>query len=61
MNENNIDDWVDDKLIECLNLERPKSFFLFAGAGAGKTRSLINVLKEIWARYGSYLKMQNVK
>ncbi|WP_101688926.1 UvrD-helicase domain-containing protein [Dysgonomonas massiliensis] len=59
MNENNIDDWVDDKLIECLNLERPKSFFLFAGAGAGKTRSLINVLKEIWARYGSYLKMQN--
>lgn len=56
---NNIDDWVDNKLVECLNLENPKSFFLFAGAGAGKTRSLINVLREVWTKYGSILEMQN--
>lgn len=59
IDNNNIDDWVDDKLLECLNIEDPKSFFLFAGAGSGKTRSLINILKEIWIRYGSILKMQN--
>lgn len=28
-----------------MNLERPKSFFLFAGAGSGKTRTLVEVLK----------------
>ena len=36
---------VDDEIFSCLNLKRPKSFFLFAGAGSGKTRSLVEVLK----------------
>lgn len=37
-----------DKIIEeCLSLHTPKSFFLFAGAGAGKTRSLVNALQYI--------------
>lgn len=35
----------DDEIYECLNLDHPKSFFLFAGAGSGKTRSLVEVLK----------------
>lgn len=36
---------VDDEIYDCLNLDNPKSFFLFAGAGSGKTRSLVTVLK----------------
>lgn len=36
---------VDDEIYNCLNLDNPRSFFLFAGAGSGKTRSLVEVLK----------------
>jgi DNA helicase II / ATP-dependent DNA helicase PcrA len=36
---------VDDEIYSCLDLDQPKSFFLFAGAGSGKTRSLVEVLK----------------
>jgi len=36
---------VDEEIYSCLNLDDPKSFFLFAGAGSGKTRSLVEVLK----------------
>lgn len=37
---------ADKEIYSCLNLDQPKSFFLFAGAGSGKTRSLVEVLKE---------------
>lgn len=36
---------VGDEIYSCLNLDNPKSFFLFAGAGSGKTRSLVEALK----------------
>jgi len=36
---------VDEEIYSCLNLDNPKSFFLFAGAGSGKTRTLVEVLK----------------
>lgn len=36
---------VDEEIYNCLNLENPKSFFLFAGAGSGKTRTLVDVLR----------------
>ncbi|MCC6543269.1 MAG: ATP-dependent helicase [Nitrospirae bacterium] len=36
---------VDEEIYGCLDLDNPKSFFLFAGAGSGKTRSLVEVLK----------------
>lgn len=36
---------VDDEIYSYLNLDNPKSFFLFAGAGSGKTRSLVEALK----------------
>ncbi|BEE04306.1 UvrD-helicase domain-containing protein [Aeromonas veronii] len=35
---------VDDEVYSCLDLDNPKSFFLFAGAGSGKTRTLVEVL-----------------
>jgi len=37
---------VDDEIYSCLSLENPKSFFLFAGAGSGKTGSLVRVLQK---------------
>src|SRR4051812_4716573 len=49
---------ADDIIRQCLNLKNPKSFFLFAGAGSGKTRSLINALLYIKDEYGNYLKTQ---
>ncbi|SCW71370.1 DNA helicase-2 / ATP-dependent DNA helicase PcrA [Paenibacillus tianmuensis] len=44
---NHIDDHIDDEIIKCLDLENPQSFFLFAGAGSGKTRSLVTALEKI--------------
>ena len=38
---------VDKEIYSYLNLNDPKSFLLFAGAGSGKTRTLVNVLQEI--------------
>ncbi len=35
---------TDEEIYNCLNLDNPRSFFLFAGAGSGKTRSLVEVL-----------------
>lgn len=45
--ENDVDDHVDVEIAECLDLSAPKCFFLFAGAGSGKTRSLISALKHM--------------
>ena len=36
---------VDEEIYRYLNLDKPRSFFLFAGAGSGKTRSLVEALK----------------
>ena len=38
---------VDEEIAACLNLDSPKSFFLFAGAGSGKTRSLVTALQYV--------------
>ena len=56
--DNCLDDKVDEELLACLNLQNPKSFFLFAGAGSGKTRSLVNVLEQIKDKYGDELKLR---
>lgn len=42
--DNHIDDHVDEEIQDCFSVESPKCFFVFAGAGSGKTRSLINTL-----------------
>lgn len=36
---------ADVAIIECLDLTKPRSFFLYAGAGSGKTRSLVNAVR----------------
>jgi len=47
---------ADDVIFNCINLEQAKSFFLFAGAGSGKTRSLVNTLLKIKASLGIRLR-----
>ncbi|MEP3388194.1 MAG: UvrD-helicase domain-containing protein [Reichenbachiella sp.] len=58
---NDIDLHVDEEIYACLNPTSPKSFFLFAGAGSGKTRTLVNVLKKIKDNYGKDFKLHNKK
>lgn len=58
---NDIDKHVDEEIYECLRVEKPKSFFLFAGAGSGKTRTLVNVLTDFKAEYGKRLRLQRKK
>lgn len=43
--DNHIDDHVDEEIMQCFSEHNTRSFFVFAGAGAGKTRSLVNTLK----------------
>ncbi|MBI9069765.1 MAG: ATP-dependent helicase [Salinivirgaceae bacterium] len=59
--DNNIDNGVDDVIFDCLKLEAPKSFFLFAGAGSGKTRSLVNVLERFEIQYGKQFRLERKK
>lgn len=47
------DDKADDEIVTCLDPKRPKSFFLYAGAGSGKTRSLKNALENFREKYGT--------
>ncbi|WP_198288050.1 UvrD-helicase domain-containing protein [Flavobacterium sp. WG21] len=58
---NDIDKHVDDEVYNCLNLDNPKSFFLFAGAGSGKTRTLVNVLKEFKKNHGKQFRLNRKK
>lgn len=52
MDDNHRDDHVDDEIQACFNRECPKSFFTYAGAGSGKTRSLVNTLNFIKEQFG---------
>jgi DNA helicase-2/ATP-dependent DNA helicase PcrA len=53
-----LDDHVDEELAGYLNLENPKSFFLFAGAGSGKTRSLVKALNHLAKTYRDKLRLR---
>ena len=45
----------------CLDLEKPKSFFLYAGAGSGKTRAVIEAMDNLSARYGTQFRESGQK
>lgn len=55
---NNIDLQVDETLEKCILSTPRKSFFLFAGAGSGKTHSLVLLLKKIRDSIGNDLLLQ---
>lgn len=46
-------DELRETMSACLNLEKPKSFFLYAGAGTGKTRAVVEAMNIFRTRYGS--------
>lgn len=58
---NAIDDNVDEEIYTCINPGSPKSFFLFAGAGSGKTRSLVNVLERFKNEFGKKFRLHRKK
>lgn len=49
----NHDDHVDQVISQCMNPSSPKSFFLYAGAGSGKTRSLVTALESFTDKYSN--------
>ena len=53
--DDNRDDTADEMIDNCLNINKPKSFFMFAGAGSGKTRSLVKALNSIKTKIGTTL------
>ena len=57
-NNNNIDSQVDETLEKCILATPRKSFFLFAGAGSGKTYSLVLLLKKIRDKIGQDLMLR---
>lgn len=57
--ENNIDKQVDETLERCILSSPRKSFFLFAGAGSGKTYSLVLLLKKIRDSIGQEMLLQS--
>lgn len=59
--QSTVDDNVDEEIYTCLNPASPKSFFLFAGAGSGKTRSLVNVLQRFKNEYGNLFRLHRKK
>ena len=46
-------DELKKTIAACLDLEKPKSFFLYAGAGTGKTRAVVEALANFRDRYGT--------
>lgn len=58
MMANNIDLQVNETLENCILSTPRKSFFLFAGAGSGKTHSLVSLLKKIRDSIGNDLLLQ---
>lgn len=56
--DDQVDDLADAEIESCLNLEKPVSFFVFAGAGSGKTRSLVKALSFLRITYRQQLQLK---
>lgn len=60
--EDDIFDSNADLIIRrCVDINNPQSFFLLAGAGSGKTRSLVNVLNYLTESFGNDLLLHGKK
>lgn len=56
-----VDAGADETIRACLDLTAPTSFFLYAGAGSGKTRSLVNAVRDLCERQGRQLSLSGRK
>jgi len=52
---------ADKAILDCLNLDNPRSFFLYAGAGSGKTRSLVEAIRTVCRVQGRRLSLTGQK
>lgn len=52
---------ADEAIRGCLDLAAPRSFFLYAGAGSGKTRSLVQAVRNLCERQGNQLTLTGQK
>lgn len=52
---------ADETIVACLDLAMPRSFFLYAGAGSGKTRSLVEAIRTVCERQGRDLSLSGQK
>ena len=53
-----VDDHVDAEIAGCLDPQAPRSFFLYAGAGSGKTGSLVNAVRHSMSSRGRELALR---
>jgi DNA helicase-2/ATP-dependent DNA helicase PcrA len=59
--DNHVDDHVDEEIKSCFTNGNHKSFFMFAGAGSGKTRSLVNALSFLEKEKGEQFALRALK
>ena len=52
---------ADEEILDCLDLAKPRSFFLYAGAGSGKTRSLVEAIRRVCEHQGRDLSLSGRK
>ena len=55
------EDELRNTIAACLDLEEPTSFFLYAGAGTGKTRAVVEALDIFRNRYGTQFRQSGQK
>lgn len=55
LTDDHVDDHVEAEIQRCFSGDDPKNFFVLAGAGSGKTRSLINTMSFINDNMGKWL------
>lgn len=54
-------DILRETMSACLDIEKPKSFFLYAGAGTGKTRAVVEAMDILRSRYGTQFRQSGQK
>ena len=59
--DDKFDSAADEMILACLNIEKPRSFFLYAGAGSGKTRSLVEAIRTVCKEQGRRLSLSGQK
>jgi DNA helicase-2/ATP-dependent DNA helicase PcrA len=52
---------ADEAILVCLDMKKPRSFFLYAGAGSGKTRSLVEAIRTVCREQGRRLSLTGQK
>jgi ATP-dependent DNA helicase UvrD/PcrA len=59
--DDHFDAEADEMILACLDLGTPRSFFLYAGAGSGKTRSLVEAIRTVCREQGRQLSLTGQK